>query len=62
MSDNEKTDDVRYELRIDRATFSVLCQLADQHGTGVGGQIRHLIKNGIDRSRRQAKCADQVSI
>ncbi len=54
-------DGVMFKLYLDRKTFALLCQLADRQGSGIGGQIRHMLKNAIDRSRH-AKCADQVGI
>jgi hypothetical protein len=49
---------IHYDLRLDRDTFAALQELSREYGTaGIGGMVRHLAKNAIDRARH-AKRAD----
>ena len=52
-------DGVMFKLYLDRKTLAALSQLADHRGTEIGGQVRHMIKNAIDKSRH-TKCAERV--
>lgn len=54
-ADKSTPDDiVHYELRLDRPTLDALRALASRHGCGIGGEIRHIIKNALASSRRES--------
>jgi hypothetical protein len=47
---------IRYELRLDRATFHDLQEVAEQQRCGIGGVVRFYVKNAVaSRKARSSK-------
>jgi hypothetical protein len=48
-------DLIRYELRLDRATFKDLQQISEQQRCGIGGVIRFYLKNCIASAKARSR-------
>jgi hypothetical protein len=54
MNTQQDDDLIRYELRLDRATFDDLQEIAERQRCGIGGTIRFYVKNAIAQAKAKA--------